>query len=323
MVFATRCCWLKASFVFVLFCSHCVGDDSVKALAVLQRIVDVRAAPSAFSVDLEYEIIREGTRFYRMHVSGDMLRVDEFKDSSFDQSSRISSTLVRGDEAYFYTDSPQADLQRTVRSKVDKAGSNAFAPRAIGLTFIADLVDDLPKLLYVNSDSISLLVAEEINGVAVEHIEVQRGNFVIGYRVNVETGRVYQMIAFQDMVEFARVKSTFAEDSEINWMPSEVVVSFFNTNRIDFIKNIKCISEAPATNLFEIASLGIPEDIQVVDRELSRSVGQWNGSEIVVEAEYEDSQIPEENHSFGYLIIGAVGIVVFFVLFKRFGRKKA
>jgi len=295
----------------------------VKALAVLQRIVDVRAAPSAFSVDLEYEIIREGTRFYRMHVSGDMLRVDEFKDSSFDQSSRISSTLVRGDEAYFYTDSPQADLQRTVRSKVDKAGSNAFAPRAIGLTFIADLVDDLPKLLYVNSDSISLLVAEEINGVAVEHIEVQRGNFVIGYRVNVETGRVYQMIAFQDMVEFARVKSTFAEDSEINWMPSEVVVSFFNTNRIDFIKNIKCISETPATNLFEIASLGIPEDIQVVDRELSRSVGQWNGSEIVVEAEYEDSQIPEENHSFGYLIIGAVGIVVFFVLFKRFGRKKA
>lgn len=299
------------------------GEVSVEGLAVLQRVADMREQSRDYSVELEYEIIREGIRCYRIHSLGDKLLVEEYEGTLFADENRISTTLIHGNEAWFYVHSSHADLEKTTRAKVDNAGSNAFSPHTLGLVFILNLQDDLPSSLYTNADSIALLQSEDFNGVTVEHVEVQRGDFVIGYRINVDSGRVYQAIAFQDHAEYSRVESDYDVVSQIEWLPSQVTISFANSNRTDIIRNIRCISLNPSPDLFLLSSLDIPKDTAVVDRDIAQKIGHWNGTEIVTEQDYHSSQMPNENsgpwYIFGILVIvfALVAVAIKSVVLRR------
>lgn len=311
---------------WMLMCPQIWAQDSTKALAVLQRVADVRAEKLDFSVELEWEIIREGVRYYRMHVLGDKVRIEQFKAPDFSLSSRTEVSLILGDVAYhLLASSPHADLEKTTRAGLRKTGAHAITPRQIGLSFISDLEDHFPNLLYNNAETISLLSSEKWDGVPVEHVEVDNGFSVIGSRIHVETGRVYQLIAFIDHKEDQRLEAKFSQDSLIPWMPNEVMIQFSGIAGIDrqeIIRNIRVTSTAPSPDLFELASLGIPGGTEVVDRELLRTVGTWNGKEVEPYADYENEQIPEATSRPMYFVAGTVAVFLLGMVMFRYLRRR-
>jgi hypothetical protein len=308
---------------WMLLCPAIWAQDSTKALAVLQRVADVRAETLDFSVELEHEIIRDGVRYYRMHVLGDKLRIEQFEAPDFNLSSRSEVTLILGDVAYhFLASSPRADLEKTTRAGLRKTGAYVFTPRQIGLAIMSDLEDDFPNLLYNNAKTISLLSREEWDGVPVEHVEVDRGFSVIGSRIHVETGRVYQLIAFRDHKETQRLEAKFSREAPIPWMPSEVMIQFSGIGRQEIFRNIRATSTSPSPDLFELASLGIPRGTEVQDRELFKRFGTWNGKEVEPYADYENEQMPEETSRPMYFVAGTVTVFLLGMVMFRYLRRR-
>lgn len=305
--------YIKLAVLFIGLCGASFAQDpdqvSIEALAVLQRVADVREETGGFSVDLEREIVGQGVRSFRLHSHGENLRVDEFEGESFSDTDRISTFLLRGDEAWYYEFSEFSDLEKSAKSMVRKNGWYAFSPLAIGLSSILDLEDDMRQLLYSNADAIVKHGNESRDGVQVSHIEVSRHGFVLGYRIDVTTGRVFEAIGFKDQKEYSGIRSKFERDTGLEWMPSEVIISFAS-GRTEVLRDITVDPKEPPDEVFELRSLGIPEETGVIDRGLAQRFGTWNGGEIVVEPAYQNPDMPKEDSKLFYVLCGAVVVVI-------------
>lgn len=305
--------YIKSVVLLLALCSASFTQEpdqvSVEALAVLQRAADVREETEGFTAELEYEIVGQGTHSFLLYLRGDKLRVDEFEGKSFADTDRVSTTLIKGDEAWYYHFTEFSDLERCTKSMVRKTGSNAFSPLAIGLSFILDLEDDMRELLYSDADAIVKQYDETREGVKVSHIEVSRRGVVLGYRIDVASGRVFEVISFKDQKERAGVRSKFEGNTGLEWMPSEVIITL-RSGRTEILRSITVDPEEPPDEVFELRSLGIPEQTGVLDRGLAQQIGTWTGEYIEVEPGYQNLEMPEENSKLLYVLCGAAVIVI-------------
>jgi hypothetical protein len=133
---------------------------------------------------------------------------------------------------------------------------------------------------------------------------------------------VYQLIGYIDRKEYIRLEAKFSRDLLIPWMPSEVMIQFSGIDRQEIYRNIRVTSTSPSPALFELASLEIPEGTEVADRELSRTVGTWNGKEVEPYADYVNEQMPEETSFPMYFVAGTVAVFLLGMVMFRYLRRR-
>lgn len=303
--------WCAAMLIATSLANRGFSEDiDPKALAVLQRLIDARNAEPNVTVELVYEIVGEGKRAFRLHALDDNLRIDEFRSSDFNESEREATVLVLGGEAWGHRFGSHNDLIKTTPEEIRDRGFIAFTPLQIGISTFLTLDDDLEALLFANSKTISLLEEDAPANNEVRKVEVHREGVSSQYTVGVAAGRIMERINFVNGTKSSGAASEYEGNREPLWLPQAVRTERFSSGRVENLTEIRCVSTDPNPELFELKSLGIPPRTPVVDFDLQRRIGYWNGAEILPEGAVNASTDVHEPQSWTWVAFGTAALAL-------------
>lgn len=293
----------------LLLATDCLASNELepRAIAILQNVMDRRLEQHAFSMSYEHRINGEGSRWIRISTAPERLRIDVFGKKTMPTGSRESTVLLEPSYIWTYLGDKGDSLERSSHERLRRMTQYFVSPRAIGIVTFYSYYGDLDGFLHQGATSAKIVGESEKFGEPTVSIEVIRSGVMCRYEIAPKNGRLYKRVNYanyipgESNIPESYMEATFADDSELDWMPSQVVTHNQQSGRTEVVKNINFSAAPPPPENFELYSLDIHKNAQVIDIDQKLQIGTWNGSRILGLSDT-GTGVPDHNN-LGYLVL--------------------
>jgi hypothetical protein len=276
------CLTYQVTFFFICVASI-YAEDKPDPITLLQGVESVRlqVPPSSLKIKATYRsnLVTNET-IYNVDFDGER-RAYNLEN----QRKEIYKTLFNGRRAIVYNESIK---QACYRNLNDETSNSLFDPRLIGLSTFQFWTDTIKRMLPydVKPNKVLLIGKENVDGLPAWHVRIAYGKTNViatwDYWIDDRNFRVYRL-------DYNGVETySYYMNESFPWLPTRVIGKDYrggDGHTVTSQRELEILEAKANVNFAEtrwtLEGMRLGPGIDVIDYNISRSIGTWNGEKLI------------------------------------------